>query len=53
MNICFDSEVTLRALVVPATHSGLIGERKEALWRVAKRNRFYGYRDTLRSEATR
>ena len=39
ISICSDSHMALRALTVPATHSRLVGQCKEALKRLAKCNR--------------
>ena len=39
ISICSYSQVALGALAVPATHSRLVGQCKEALERVAERNR--------------
>ena len=38
-HICSDSQVAVRALAAPATRSRLVGECKEAVGRVAERNR--------------
>ena len=39
ISICSDNQAALRALVVLATRSQLVGECKEALGRLAERNR--------------
>ena len=39
ISICSDSQAALRALAVPAIHSRLLRECKEALGRLAERNR--------------
>ena len=39
ISICSDSQAVLRALAVPVTHSWLVGGCKEALGRLAERNR--------------
>ena len=55
ISICSDSQATLRALAVLAIRSRLVMECKEALGRLAERNRFrllwVSYRDTPVSKA--